>query len=116
MASPIFPVRYREKGKATSTGRIYPPPSLRIALTTILRGLFRIRAPFTPTNARDRNPITGWAMTEKEDARARERQEIAARVARFKATQQKFKNERENYYATTLANAWPGYQRPPTRS
>src|ERR1700675_1684135 len=31
---------------------------------------------------------TGWAMTEQEDRIAREREEIAARVASFKATQQ----------------------------
>ena len=41
-------------------------------------------------------------MSEKEDRLAREREEIAARVARFKATQQKFEREREEYYATTL--------------
>ena len=49
-------------------------------------------------------------MNEQEDRLAREREEIAARVARFKATQQKF--EREEYYATTLGNAWSGFNRP----
>lgn len=44
-------------------------------------------------------------MTEKNDRLAREREEIAARVARFKATQEKFKREREEYFTTTLANA-----------
>ena len=48
-------------------------------------------------------------MTEKEDRLAREREEIAARVASFKATQQKFERERQEYYATTLANAWSGF-------
>jgi hypothetical protein len=37
---------------------------------------------------------------------------IAARVASFKATQQKFEREREEYYATTLGNAWSGFNRP----
>lgn len=48
-------------------------------------------------------------MTEKQDRLAREREEIAARVASFKATQEKFERERQDYYATTLANAWSGF-------
>ena len=51
-------------------------------------------------------------MSDKEERLAREREEIAARVARFKATQQKFERERAEYYATTLGNAWSGYHRP----
>jgi chorismate mutase len=43
-------------------------------------------------------------MTDQDNA-ASERQEIAARVARFKATQEKFKREREEYFVTTLENA-----------
>ncbi|MEA2830327.1 MAG: hypothetical protein QOF22_1075 [Bradyrhizobium sp.] len=43
-------------------------------------------------------------MTDKQDRLARERQEIAARVAKFKATQEKFKREREEYFVTTLKN------------
>jgi len=50
-------------------------------------------------------------MTEKEDRLAREREEIAARVASFRATQDKFERERQEYYATTLANAWSGFTR-----
>ena len=38
-------------------------------------------------------------MTEKEQRLAREREEIAARVASFKATQQKFEREREEFFA-----------------
>jgi hypothetical protein len=53
--------------------------------------------------------MTGWAMTEKEDRLAREREEIAARVASFKAMQEKFQRERQEYYATTLGNAWDGF-------
>ena len=52
-------------------------------------------------------------MTEQEHRLAREREEIAARVASFKATQEKFEREREEYYAATLANAWSGFTRPP---
>jgi chorismate mutase len=36
---------------------------------------------------------------------AQERAEIAARVASFKATQQKFARERDEYFVTTLRNA-----------
>src|SRR2546423_1415435 len=51
-------------------------------------------------------------MNEQEDRLARAREEIAARVASFKATQQKFEREREEYYATTLGNVWSGFNRP----
>jgi hypothetical protein len=42
----------------------------------------------------------------------REREEIAARVAHFRATQKKFEKEREEYYAATLSNAWDGFNKP----
>jgi hypothetical protein len=48
-------------------------------------------------------------MDEQQDRLAREREEIAARVASFKATQEKFERERQEYYAATLANAWSGF-------
>jgi chorismate mutase len=44
-------------------------------------------------------------MTEQEDRLAKAREEIAARVANFKATQEKFQREREEYFVTTLENA-----------
>jgi chorismate mutase len=44
-------------------------------------------------------------MTQQPDRLARERQEIAARVANFKATQEKFEREREAYFVATLENA-----------
>src|SRR6185437_3856160 len=44
-------------------------------------------------------------MTEQEERLARERKEIAARVASFKATQEKFEREREEFFVTTLQNA-----------
>ena len=47
-------------------------------------------------------------MTDKEERLARERKEIAARVASFRATQEKFRREREEYFATTLDNARHG--------
>jgi chorismate mutase len=51
-------------------------------------------------------------MTDHQDRLAREREEIAARVASFKATQEKFKREREEYFITTLENARSGSERP----
>lgn len=50
-------------------------------------------------------------MTEQQNTAAREREEITGRLASFKATQQKFEREREEYYATTLGNAWSGFGR-----
>ena len=50
-------------------------------------------------------------MTEQRDNAAREREEIVSRVASFKATQEKFERAREEYYATTLGNAWSGFER-----
>ncbi|MCP3389699.1 hypothetical protein NLM27_13035 [Bradyrhizobium sp. CCGB12] len=44
-------------------------------------------------------------MTEDEERKARERDEIATRVAAFRATQEKFKREREEYFVSTLENA-----------
>jgi hypothetical protein len=55
---------------------------------------------------------TRWAMTDKEERLARDRAEIAARVASFRETQRKFEREREAYYETTLANALNGSGRP----
>ena len=43
-------------------------------------------------------------MAEQDNA-ASEREEIAARIASFMATQEKFKREREEYCVTTLENA-----------
>ena len=47
-------------------------------------------------------------MSELQDNAAREREEIVSRVAHFKATQEKFKREREKYFVTTLQNAREG--------
>ncbi len=43
-------------------------------------------------------------MTERDSA-ASEREEIVARIARFKATQEKFKRDRDEYFVATLENA-----------
>ena len=47
----------------------------------------------------------GFDMTEDEQRKIREREEIAARVAAFRATQEKFQREREEYFVSTLDNA-----------
>ena len=65
-------------------------------------------------------------MTEQQDRSASEREviaaereEIASRVATFKATQEKFERERGEYFVTTLENARHGensrhgFERPP---
>ena len=52
-------------------------------------------------------------MNEQKDRLALEREEIAARLASFKATQEKFKNEREKYCVTTLENARHPFGRRP---
>jgi hypothetical protein len=44
-------------------------------------------------------------MTEDEKRKDSEREEIAARVAAFRATQEKFKREREQYFVSTLESA-----------
>ncbi len=44
-------------------------------------------------------------MSDQPDSAAAEREEITARLAHFKATQQKFEREREEYFVTTLENA-----------
>lgn len=44
-------------------------------------------------------------MTERQDSLASEREEIASRIARFKATQEKFAREREEYAAATMESA-----------
>jgi hypothetical protein len=47
----------------------------------------------------------GMGMTEPQDNAALEREEIAIRVANFKATQQRFERERDEFFVTTLGNA-----------
>jgi hypothetical protein len=49
-----------------------------------------------------RTRIKGTGMTEQQNVLAAEREEIATRVASFKATQVKFQREREEYFAATL--------------
>jgi len=49
-------------------------------------------------------------MTEQKDRLSQvrlttAREEIAARIASFRATQEKFEREREEYYETTMENA-----------
>jgi nitrate/TMAO reductase-like tetraheme cytochrome c subunit len=44
------------------------------------------------------------AMTERQDRRVQEREEIAARVTTFKATQEKFQREREEFFRRTWQN------------
>ena len=48
-------------------------------------------------------------MTEQQQRLTSEREEIASRIASFRATQEKFERERQEYYVATLSNAWDGF-------
>ena len=77
------------------------------AATTISQRHVPIRAPIATANGGGIR-ITGMVMTEHQDNAAMEREEITMRVATFKATQEKFRREREEYFETTLGNARNG--------
>jgi hypothetical protein len=96
---------------------VFQVPWLCKQTITIRQRGFPIHAPIATANGRRDDSIrrlkkTGWAMDEQEDRLARAREEIAARVANFKATQEKFERKREEYYASTLGKAWSGFNRP----
>lgn len=55
-------------------------------------------------------------MTDQQDRLTREREEIATRVASFKATQERFQREREEYFVATLESARNGPGRTPSWS
>jgi len=44
-------------------------------------------------------------MSEEEERKTRERDEITARVAAFRAMQAKFEREREEFFVTTIEDA-----------
>jgi hypothetical protein len=44
--------------------------------------------------------------TQQHEHLTREREDIAARLAKFKETQERFTRERAEYAETTLQNAW----------
>jgi hypothetical protein len=50
---------------------------------------------------KSRSQQKGIGMTEQELRRAQEREEIAARIAKFKATQERFEREREEFFVST---------------
>ena len=60
-----------------------------------------------------RHESKGPGMMEQQDRLAREREEIAMRVASFRATQEKFEREREEYFVATLKNARSVFERLP---
>jgi len=94
-------------GAVLSTAKIE-----RAGPITILQRRVPIRAPITTANARGTRLKKGMGMTGQQDRIAREREEIAARVANFKATQEKFEREREEYFVTTLDKARHSFERP----
>jgi hypothetical protein len=104
-----FSFGYREGAQATSTTPILSTANTCAnRMITILQRPVPIRAPIRFANGDGKRIKKGMGMTEQEDRLARERKEIAARIASFKATQEKFKREREEYYVTTLENARNG--------
>jgi hypothetical protein len=52
----------------------------------------------------------GMGMSQQHDTAAREREEITSRLATFRATQEKFAREREEYFIATLENARGGFK------
>jgi hypothetical protein len=80
-----------------------------VTTITILQRLL-IRAPIAAANEGG-TIIEGMGMTDRGDNAAREREEIVARLANFKATQEKFERERAEYFVTTLENARHSFQR-----
>jgi hypothetical protein len=76
------------------------------AITIPQRG-FPTHAPIAGANVAGQDSRK-MDMTQQPDRLNREREEIAARVANFKATQEKFEREREAYFVTTLENAKNG--------
>jgi hypothetical protein len=112
MSSPFsrLSFRYRDGAQATSTAPILS--TVKLCKNDPARQSPNSRLNPTSQWAQDTNQ-KGMAMTEQEDRRAREREEIATRIANFKATQEKFEREREQYFAATLANAQSGSRRPP---
>ena len=54
-----------------------------------------------PVGRESTEPIKKMAAQERQERLAKEREEIAARVASFRATQEKFQREREEFFART---------------
>jgi hypothetical protein len=100
-----------------ATGLIHRDEALQTAITILQRRIL-IRAPISAVNGQG-TESKGMGMSEQRDRRTLEREEIAERVASFKATQEKFRREREEYCVTTLENARQtehvrhGSERPP---
>jgi chorismate mutase len=91
---------------ALSTANVASPPRLR--------RVFPNHASIAYANdaGQESKNTNRMAMTEQQQRLAQEREEIATRVANFKATQEKFEREREKYFVTTLENARNKTDRP----
>jgi hypothetical protein len=83
---------------------------LILSTITILQWYIQNRASICHANGRGTR-INGdgtLSRTKESERLTKEREEIAARVAGFRAIQEKFKREREDYFATTLGKALCG--------
>src|SRR5215208_6320171 len=90
MTASRFPFRFAtgKQRKRQDSANFYPRCSLRLCAITILHPPFQIRAAIAAANnTRDDSDKKRVAMTEQQERPAREREEIASRVANFKATQ-----------------------------
>jgi hypothetical protein len=109
-----FSFRYREAARATSRCWPYPPSSARwlakFFSSVCITQSRNANSSLTPQSGtemgmgRESSEKDG-PMTKREECVAQEREEIATRIAKFKATQQKFEREREEYFLTTMQNA-----------
>jgi Ribonuclease G/E len=57
-----------------------------------------------PVGRESTEAIKKMAAKERQERLAKEREEIAARVAAFRATQEKFQREREEFFRRTWRN------------
>ena len=100
--SPAKPARCIYSGETsaiTPHSRGHITPAIRQEVCHASHGTTRR----TPTGAED-----PWDKTAQDDRRAKERADIAARIARFKSTQEKFAQEREDYASQAWRKAHRG--------
>jgi hypothetical protein len=110
---------YREGTRATSVTARLSTGNAACTQTQSCNAALQL-TPQSPTSMVAGHESKGMGMNEPQDSAALERNEIAMRVASFKATQEKFARERDEYFVATLRNARlenkrGGPRRPPFR-
>jgi len=94
------PCTVASRARITGSHDLYPQSQSCNALSQF--------APQSRTRMNAEYESKGTGMTKENERLAREREQIAARVAGFKAIQEKFKREREEFFVTTLQKALDG--------